>query len=463
MTLLYIYHALISPSVASYRLERLQDAREDIGRLIQQFHSLRYAYEILAVPPISVRTLAASDMGLFIDTIIPAIRENHKRSSDQHEGNEEYLDRLSNNMSTLSDLYNERRNRHNPLALLPRSDTGAGLRLQLRSFRKALGKVIAAPSDDISVQRDDDKLRDKQALLELQSLLVGDSELHIVIPDDPLNDLGSLDRLEQVIIDLKDLEAKPENRTYCDDARQYLSSNPAVGGRIQLGDSLTLSFPLYPLLAMYTPLKDPLKFAPEYGLRSYSAIKLYLRAPFEVKTISDLDQLSDYAGVAIEKTITESQSGTIDIPFIDTRIDRSIILAAVPMLMVVLFHVISYYVIRSAELIREIGKSKHIVLDRNDFRRLGPHSLLHPLSRQWFSEHNFSLITLTGLANLISFIFNLAVRSVPIALIIGYSVSLYFFWNTFQYPFEIISMVLIGVFTLFFMTVEVLLIDRSLG
>lgn len=295
---------------------------------------------------------------------------------------------LKKNMNNLTALYREHRNRHPQMAVSTGAPSGETARLQIQSFRRAIGTLLSvAPQNELNPGRNVQE-QDRQAASDLQALLVG-GDLHLDVVDDPVNDLEKLITLESVINDFKKLEIRSENWTLCDRARLALS----LSAPVRLGDTLTQSFRPYTVLAEYTSLQEPLKFAPEYGLHSYEKIQKFVGAPFKPRTISDLNRLTTFVDSVADQTMADTQSPNITIPLIDMKIDRMIILVATPIFLLVLFRLMAYYAKRSSELVNKISD---VVANASpkpgykaDYQRCAPH-ILSPL---WFLFFSVPIVT----------------------------------------------------------------------
>src|SRR4051812_15825204 len=74
VTLFYFYYGFISPQVTNSRLEEMKLAKADLDPIIVQFQSLRNRYIDFAKAPPNAPAVAGSDMGVFIDKIIPSVK-----------------------------------------------------------------------------------------------------------------------------------------------------------------------------------------------------------------------------------------------------------------------------------------------------------------------------------------------------------------------------------------------------
>lgn len=376
LTVFYVYYGFVSPALTKGRIEEVSRAREVLETITGQFKSLSTRYSVFVGPPTNGPRQPGSDIGLFTDKLIPETRKQELTDRER-----ELLDMLDRDMRRLSDLYNDHIRAHRPL--LTNVDTDELLRTHTRRFRKALGTVITAGSekggDNTSVLNSDstqaDQIEDREAAIELEQFLVGGNS-HLNIPNDPVYNLDKLIELEAVINDLTSLSESKTNEDYtlADKARAALSQ-AKQGEEIRIGDTITRTFQAYQGLSEYTALNKE-KAKQDYVLtistRSYLYITRLLNPPFKVTTVADLSHLEIFADAEIDRMSAEYRSPNLKVPFTDATIDRDIVLATGPILMMVLLHLLSSYVSRSRSLIKEIHNDSSTELNEADYQKLGP-------------------------------------------------------------------------------------------
>ena len=377
VTLFYLYYGFISPQVTNSRLEKMKLAKADLDPIIVQFLSLRNRYIDFAKPPANAPPVAGSDMGVFIDKIIPSIKSLTTAKEAA------LLDRLNGDMETLSRL-NKTYIEYHPGQSVPGDYPAGQAQVQLRAFRRSLGRLLMPNSDseEESPQQEKqtsshvpDDLKDIQAALDLQRLLSG-GRAHFDVPNDPVNDLNLLQSLETAILDLRDLENDPnsEDRLLADKAREALET---IG--IPIGDTITRTFPAYRKLANYTELNDqsrPLKYSGGTDIASYKKIRDLLNPPFDVSTISDLKQLKEFADSETDRMSAEQRAPMLAVPFVNASIDRDVVLAITPLFAVLLLHMLSGNIDRSSQLTKELDQDPTNRVQKGDYSRLAPYHLL---------------------------------------------------------------------------------------
>ncbi len=344
VTFFYVYYALMSPILVANRQRRLRDANQDLVRITWQFKMLRARYKAFVMPTSSPAVHQASDMRRIQDMIAPATHQ-HLTTRASNSTKEELQEKLralralSDSMGILTTLYNDYHNR----PVIPSYD------LEENSIGQSL-------TDSSSTRENGSRT----------PVLTEDG------PNNPLCDLSRLMVLEDQIKVLTQFAGSTLNFELCEDARSALSLRCTDCSEIHLGSSLMESFPPYSELQQYTPLTGPLKFEPKLGLESYEAIKEYVGAPFEVKSIADLARLNLHLGGVIDQTVADYQSPILTLPLISTNIDRFFILTIVPLAVSFLTWIIDYYVKRSVGLIQRICSDYPTLLGHTDFQRYAP-------------------------------------------------------------------------------------------
>ena len=382
LTVFYVYYGLVSPVVIKGRIERMKSAVEVLDTITNQFNSLSKRYSVFVSPPSNAPSQSASDMGLFIDKLIPAIRTQQLTKSERAR-----VELLEADMKVLSKLYNNHIRVHQSSVGSDGDETNEFLKPYLRNFRRALGTIVTAEStgerqsnDPVKTDNvEGDQLEDEEAAIFLQSAVSG-GDIHLIVPNDPVYDLESLAKLEDVIKDLNALSSSKENEDYtlADKARQALFSVDQ-GGEIQIGDTLTRTFPAYRNLSKYTALNDEeikKKYPLGLSTSSYKEIANLLNPPFKVNTVTDLSRLKAFASIESDRLSAEYRAPNLKVPFTDATIDRDIVLAAGPFFMVFLLHLLNSYMCRRRNLIEEIRKDASGSLRDSDYQRLGPRSIL---------------------------------------------------------------------------------------
>jgi hypothetical protein len=377
VTLFYLYYGFISPQVTNSRLEKIKLAKADLDPIIVQFLSLRNRYIDFAKPSANAAPVGGSDTGVFIDKIIPSIKPltTGKEAA--------LLDRLNGDMEILSGL-NKTYIEYHPGQSVSGDYSVEQARVQLRAFRRSLGRLLIPNSDSgedsgqqekQSSSRVPEDLKDVQAALDLQRLLSG-GRAHFDVPNDPVNDLSLLQNLEIAIRDLRDLENDPnsEDRLLADQAREALKT---IG--IRIGDTITRTFPAYQKLAYYTELNDqsrPLKYSGGTDIGSYRKIRDLLNPPFDVSTISDLKQLKEFADSETDRMAAEQRAPMLAVPFVNASIDRDVVLCITPLFAVLLLHMLAGNIDRSSQLTKELDQDVTTKVQKGDYSRLAPYHLL---------------------------------------------------------------------------------------
>jgi len=379
LTVFYVYYGLVSPEITRGRIERMKSSIEALDTITAQFNGLSARYSFFVSPPPNAPPQSASDIGLFIDKLIPAIRSQQLTEREQIR-----LNTLDEDMKTLSALYNDHLRIHLLAPITADAEPNDLLKTHLHNFRRALGTIITAEStgnkqsaNPVKIDSDqDNQLLDEEAALSLQRSLTGGNS-HLIIPNDPVYDLESLAKLEKVINNLNALANDNEDYTLADKARQALFS-AEQGGEIRIGDTVTRSLPAYQDLARYTALNDEkFKKNPQgIGTSSYVEITSLLNPPFKVTTVADLSRLKAFADAESDRLSAEYNAPNLKIPFTEATIDRDIVLAAGPFLMVFLLHLLSSYLKRGRRLAEEIYTDGGSGLHDTDYYRLGPHNIL---------------------------------------------------------------------------------------
>jgi hypothetical protein len=387
VTLFYLYYGLISPQLTKARFERINLAKADLEPIIDQFQTLRNRYIYLVNPPANALAIAASDMGVFTDKIIPAIRKQKLTDVEIS-----LVARLNNDMETLSNLHKAHVNSHPANSAAFGDYSAEQLRLQLREFRRALGTIVAIgpgvepdalQQENTRRSNEAEDVRDLQAALDLQRLLSG-GKTHFDVRNDPVNDLNRLRELETVIRDLRALanDANSEDRGLADKARDGLESDPSGRRDIQMGDTITRTFPAYQGLSEYTELNAALKYSHGTDIGSYAQIRDLLNPPFEVSSIADLRKLKQFADSETDRISAEQRAPMLSIPFINASIDRDVVLAITPLFVVLLLHLLAGNVDRSLGLTKALDEDETNSVARKDYSELAPYHLVTFARRQ---------------------------------------------------------------------------------
>jgi hypothetical protein len=456
LSIFYVYYALVAPWLMSGRLESIDRAREDLERIIKQYQSLRERYSELVLPPVAAPNRGAREMGRFSDLIIPAIRLRLNKDSQlpisERDAKLTWLVILERDMGYLSDLFNQHQVQHGAPGGDLANNPNQEFRRRLSAFRRSLGIIMSTQSKPVSQPEDEDGVRDNQALEELRALLVGASDSHLGVLNDPVNDLANLTRLEGIIADLRAFDTTSDNSTLCEEGRLALTAESANGEAIHLGDTLLRSFPPYIQLDRYTPLRDgALKFEPSFGLDSYRNIKDYLGAPFEVSTISDLYRLDEYAAAAIDRTNTEYRSPVLTIPFLNASIDRVAVLSAIPIFMVFLFHLVTSYSKRNLALIEHVDGTPTNALRKSDFKN---YRLVLSATTTDITLTNGKLGRMASrVSDWIGHLLRSSIYLVPFLILGSFSYSLYDSWRTFA-TWRLVALVALALISFLFMGAE---------
>lgn len=378
VTVFYLYYGLISPALSKARLDRINLAKGDLDRILDQFQTLRNRYIYLVNPPANTPVIAGSDMGFFTDKLIPAIRNQNLEPSETL-----IVANLENDMVTLSKLNNLHATSHPAIAVAPADFAADEFREQLRQFRRALGTVVTAESglmnapdrSNVGKPYEQDNIDDVQAVLDIQRLL-GGGKAHFDVRNDPVNDLSRLMELESAIRDLKKLaNDKNADRTLADKARESLESD-ASEHDIRMGDTLTKTFPAYDGLQVYTEMSTPLQLSGTTDIGSYARIRDLLNPPFEVSNIADLRRLKQFADLEADRISADQRAPTLNLPFINASIDRDVVLAVTPFFVFLLLHLLAGNVQRSLRLTEALDKDQTISVASGDYSDLGPYHLI---------------------------------------------------------------------------------------
>jgi hypothetical protein len=389
----YLYFGVIAPTASKARLNKLEIARNDLKKISAQYKLLRDRYSFF-----TSQSNAAIPISIFSHTIIPAIQiyDNDKQELVNQE-ERKYLDDFSKDLKTLSELYNEKR-RRKTINIETNTVNNEQFRRQLASFRKALGTLLIGKHDTLPPKDSSQEVRepteeiervnDKVSINKLNDFLVDGKVIADEISvDDPINSLQNLDKLEQVIQNMIKLDKNPANSSLMAKARESLPSElrnsfSSTNSGVYFGDTVTQSFALYQnVMQDYSSAPEPFEFTSSKDLSSYKTIKEYLDTPFDITTIEDLDRLKEYADGLINKNTSEAQSPILNVPIINTNIDRTVILIFLPVLILSLIYAINIYVYRYYNLISEISSIKGGMLDRKDIARFAPLQFFHHLDQ----------------------------------------------------------------------------------
>ena len=389
VTVFYLYYGLVSPQLTKARFERMNLAKADLDPIIDQFLILRNRYIYLVSPPANAPVIAASDMGVFTDKIIPAIKKQNLTNAEIS-----LVSRLNSDMEALSGLHKIHANFHPTNSGAFGDYSAEQLRQQLREFRRALGTIMTIGSEVEPEQiegtkrrmNEADELKDFQAALDLQRLLSG-GKSHFDVRNDPVNDLNRLRELEQAIKDLKALANDPnsEDRVLADKAREGLESD-SLGRDIRMGDTVTSTFPAYQGLSEYTELTADLRYSHGTDIGAYTKIRDLFNPPFEVSTIADLRRLKRFADSETDRIAAEQRAPMLSLPFINASIDRDVVLAITPLFVVLLLHLLAGNVERSLRLTKALDEDETNSVARKDYSELAPYHLMTFARRPQFSE-----------------------------------------------------------------------------
>jgi hypothetical protein len=363
VALAYAYYAVISPALSRERIRALQNATHDLDRLIDQFQHLRDRYSDLVEPQESSSLDTGQATRLFEQNILPAIRGRRETTLSDEERRQ--LAAVEVSVRTISELYRDHYDKH-PRSYIETKAADTALIAQLREYRHAMGILLA---DQAAPSSEPDVTAQLNATSTLQRL-VGGIRLHEAFPSDPVNDLHHLAQLESVIIQLRGFETKSENWSLSEKARLAL---PDSGG-IRLGDTLTQSFSPYAALSEYTDLQEELAFSGSRSVADYQEIQNFIGPTFPVRTISDLKKLNTFAEQELDRAAADARSRVMIIPFTSIALDRLIVLAIVPFLMVVLFHLIASYASSTRRIARKIEAATPI--SKADLAHFAPGAIL---------------------------------------------------------------------------------------
>jgi hypothetical protein len=381
ITLFYVYYGIVSPSVAKARLDAMNGAKADLDPIIEQFQQLRNRYIDFVSPVTTDAPHDASNMGLFVDKIIPAIHTQDPTKKELH-----LLRRLNNDMAILSRLHKLHFQVHPTVSGQPEDHSGEQFRLQLSYFRRALGIILSGDSNvdnNLSeasrLRRNGPEVQDVQAALDLRRFLSG-GRTHIDAPNDPVNNLERLRELETAIQGLIELENDPsEDRLLADKARDALSLDARAAESIRVGDTITRSFPAYQGLAKYAQMnieERALRYSGGTDIGAYRRISELLNPPFEVVTIADLQKMKWFADSETDRMSAEQRAPMLHIPFLNVSIDRNVVLLVTPTFLVLLLHLLASNVQRSFNLTRELHNDQTNSLKKSDYSQFAPYHLL---------------------------------------------------------------------------------------
>lgn len=476
--LFYFYYGVIAPTAGKNRINKLEIARSDLKTIAQQYQLLKEKYNAFAASSTS-----ASPMGIFSDVIIPSLEDKEKESASAPDEIElKYLETLSKDMKVLSELYNKKKSKNESLTIGVNDNPNEQFRQQLTAFRRTLGSLITgnrakSPRDQNSARQFDEtseieRENDKAAIDELNSYLVTGKFTPNKISDDPAEDLGNLEEFEGVIRHMTTLNVSPANFSLMAKIRNSVPSELRVSLALKdrgvyFGDTVTQSFvPYQNVLERYPYAIKPLEFSSNQELSSYKLIKDFLEPPFEVTTLPDLERLRDYADQLINQTTSQSQSPILNVPIINTNLDRTVILLSVPILLLALIYLINIYVGRSCGLIEEINDLGITLVSRADIVRFAPLHLFHHLNVLALAPKNIGLSVFTRISMRTSRYLNrfLMYLLLSIPLMVG----AIFFYDLFSprhalTPWPNGLIILFGLIITALMVVEAFLIIRQLG
>ena len=469
----YLYFGLIAPNTSKSRVDKLEVARNDLEKISDQYTLLKKRYIAFLSQP-----NAAVPISIFSDTIIPSIKTyKNNEQGTLSEQEEEYLTKLSEDLETLSELY-KKKNRNRIIVNEPNLANNEQFREQVIIFRETLGSLLTGkydPSQSESskqktydISEEDKKVRDKLAINKLSDFLVDGRITDEILPDDPVNNLENLDKLEQVIQNMIELSGSSVNRSLMDKARQSLDSRlrasfSSTNSGVYFGDTITQSFATYEnVMQNYSSAPETFKFTSEKYLSSYKAIKEYLDTPFDVKTIGDLNRLKEYADGLINKNISETQSPILNVPIINADIDRIVILVFLPILLLVLLHATNRYVYRYYSLSLEISNEDGL-LKPNDIVKFAPVQFFYHFNQLDVIKLKPSRIF--KLSEFTNKYFSLFLVTIFILMPIFTAVIFYYALYNQRYGITrswIIGLIFLGIFILVLMSVEMYLIYSCL-
>jgi hypothetical protein len=165
--------------------------------------------------------------------------------------------------------------------------------------------------------------------------------------------IGSLEclaSLEEAIFLLREVEELESRCDFSDLLSSAMASqrnttddwHPPAGLLVAYG-------PYYRALNGYTPL---MRAGPTGAdtVRGYVAIVSQVAPSFPVKTVADLKKLQEFLDQRSAQIVSEYTPLSVDLPLLGTKVSRNILLWVGPLMILLLLHMVGFYVRRSARL-----------------------------------------------------------------------------------------------------------------
>lgn len=158
---------------------------------------------------------------------------------------------------------------------------------------------------------------------------------------DPSQVLANLERAEDVMLQLLDLNTQAVNAEWLDAVERTLIAD---GERVRLGATITASLaPYEPLVGTWAPpqYKQPAGLYREIAARNVES---------PPTTFDDLRRLREKLKLLRDEAVTDLQIRRLRVPFTDIEVDRRLFLAIGPVVVILLYHYLVAYLVLARQI-----------------------------------------------------------------------------------------------------------------